>query len=152
MSQVMHLVSFFGNSLHLFFGRNFLASFHVVNGVDAFVDNSGLSHLLDDSSGSVGRFVLHDLSNTDGLAFVTQSEATELRKSSVFLHRDSSLELNTDSSFSVGADVLGLVCFLEFSRVRFFSSDKDILDNTFVSEGVHVHHAGVTTRHNRLVG
>lgn len=156
MSQVILLYSvFFSNGLHLLLGRSLFASLWVVNNIDGFgfaFNNSGLSHLLYDTSSSIGRLVLNDLSKTDSLAFITQSEATKLRKSGVFLHGDCLLELNADGSFGVRADVLRLNLFYRSACSVFLSSHKNILDNTFISEGVHMHHAGVSTRHDRLVG
>jgi len=152
------MCSLFSDRFHLLLGSLHLASLGVVDGIDtssalAFSDFgiSHLSHQVRTGASSSGGLVFSDCSKADGLALITKSESTELGKSGVLLKRHWLLEVDTNSGLSVGANVLGLLLCLGITSSVIFSSDKDLFDHAFISEGVHVHHAGVSTRHDRFV-
>jgi len=154
MGHPVLMYSFFSNRFHGLLGRNHLTSFRVVDRVNSFtraINNLGFGHLFDQAS-RVSRLVLSDASLTDGLTLVTKGEATKLGEDLVLLNGHCLLEGDTDSGLGVGADVLGLLLFLGNTGTIFFSSHNDVLNYALISEGVHVHHAGVSLRHDRLVG
>lgn len=148
------MYSFFSNRFHGLLGKGHLSSFRVVDRINSFsraIDHLSFGLLLSQAS-RVSRLVLHDASLTNGLTLVTKGEATKLGENLVLLNGHCLLEGDADSGLGVGADVLGLLLFLGNTGTIFFSSHNDVLNHALISKGVHVHHAGVPSRHDRLVG